>query len=158
MMFFVYFLLPCGYMVTVVTVTIFLRRLGLAGGNISSRSVQYSFSQGKSLGIAGRETASCKCLPIPKQLCAYTQTAVRLYPISIAKICCNTIKSPLPSAIIHQPSYISHHTSAIILRCIYALCHEASSAVWGYRLWSIRSTACGLNRASALKPVRTFRQ
>ena len=105
MMFFVYFLLPCGYMVTVVTVTIFLRRLGLAGGNISSRSVQYSFSQGKSLGIAGRETASCKCLPIPKQLCAYTQTAVRLYPISIAKICCNTIKSPLPSAIIHQPSY-----------------------------------------------------
>ena len=92
----------------------FLRRLGLAGGNISSRSVQYSFSQGKSLGIAGRETASCKCLPIPKQLCAYTQTAVRLYPISIAKICSHTPKSPLPSAIIHQPSYISHHTSAII--------------------------------------------
>ena len=62
-------------MVTAVTVTIYV--LSIAGGRIKARREVITKE-------TGRKTVSIHRFPVPKQLFAYTQTTVRLYPISSA--------------------------------------------------------------------------
>ena len=69
-------------MVTAVTVTVSVDTVMLIRiESIGSCKGSYWFLQGKSLGVTGEETATFYHLSIPKRLCAYTQTTVRLYPI-----------------------------------------------------------------------------